>query len=338
MGAHIHVAVPGLFLSGEAAAEGGAGLRLPALEKLLARARAERLPVDTLEAWMCGAFGVPEGALAPVTLLADGGQPGAAYWLRADPVHLMLRGSEVILRPLASLGADEAAQLCETLNQHFAGEGLHFLAPHPQRWYLRMERAPGVETFPLALAAGRDIRDYLPHGPGALEWHRLLNEIQMLLYGHPVNDARETRGEWIVNSIWPWGGGYGPGKIEPPFSRVYTDNVLAAAFADASGIGHLGLPPGGMPANGGGNMLVVWDGLLHALQHGDIGEWRDSLQALEHRCIRPLLQALRRGKLERLTLDVFREGGSWRFTLTPRTAWRFWRLSRRLRQYPGVLG
>ncbi len=335
MGTHVHFALPGLFLPRDAAEEACTGLRLPALETLLARAQAAALPDATLEAWICSTFGLPEGALAPVTLLADGVPPGAAYWLRADPVHLMLRGSEIILRPLASLGAGEAAQLCDTLNRHFAGAGLHFLAPHPQRWYLRMERDPGVDTYPLAQVAGRDIRNYLPHGPGALEWHRVLNEIQMLLYGHAVNDARELRGEWSVNSIWPWGGGYAAESVRSPFARVYSDNALAAAFAAAAGTRHVELSASDAPlaAGEGGDTLVVWDGLSHAMQHGDLGAWRDSLQAFEQRCARPMLQAVRRGKIDRLTLDALQDRSSMRFTLTPRAAWRFWRLPRRLAQY-----
>jgi hypothetical protein len=336
MGTHVHFALPDLLLSRDAAEEACAGLRLSALEILLARAQAAALPDATLEAWLCRAFGVPEGALAPVTLLADGAPPGTAYWLRADPVHLMLRGSEIILRPLASLDAADAAKLCDTLNRHFAGAGLHFFAPHPQRWYLRLERDPGVETYPLAQVAGRDIRNYLPHGPGALEWHRVLNEIQMLLHGHAVNDARELRGEWSVNSIWPWGGGYAAESIRSPFARVYSDNALAAAFAAAAGLRHVALSASDAPLTAGeeGDTLVVWDGLSHAMQHGDLGAWRDSLQAFEQRCARPMLQALRGGKIDRLTLDALQDRGSMRYTLTRRAVWRFWRLPRRLAQYP----
>lgn len=340
MTGRVHLAVPGLFLPRDAANEACAGLRLRALETFLARAHGEDLRIGSLEAWLCDAFGAGDGAVAPVTLRADGGQAGTAYWLRADPVHLVLRGSEVILRPLASLTADEAGQLCDTLNRHFARDKLHFLALHPQRWYLRLEQAPNIETHTLAQAAGRDIRNYLPHGPDALEWHRVLNEIQMLLHGHSVNEAREMRGEPVINSIWPWGGGYGRDRIAPPFSRVYSDSPLAAAFARAAGIGEHALPGGEaqLDPDGAGATLVVWDGLSRAVQHGDVEAWRDSLTALERSCMSPMLRALRQGKLERLTLDALQEGGSRRFTLTPRAVWRFWRARRRLSQYPAPAG
>lgn len=353
----VNLVIPDLFLPREAAAEGYSGLHLPALEKLLARGAGSDLPVATLETWLCAAFGTE--AVAPVTLLAEGGHPGAAYWLRADPVHLMLRGSEVILHPVNSLDADEAGQLCDSLNRHFTGEGLHFTSPQPHHWYLRLEQAPALATYPVGQVAGRDVRAFLPHGGDALHWHRLFNEIQMLLAAHPVNAAREARGDWVINSIWPWGGGTAPERLMRPCARVYTDSWLAAAFAKAAGITPLPLPGDGagwgMERGAGGDAgitLMVWDGLRHALQHGDLGEWRDSLQRFEDQCAQPLLHDLRMGRIEKVTLDVFQEAGSnppdlhreaglqqargtRRFTLGRGDAWRIWRLPRRLASYAG---
>ena len=337
MNGHVHLVVPGLFLAHGMAAEPCGESDLRALETVLARADAHALHAESLEAWLGEAFGTGD-ALAPVTLAADGGQPGAAYWLRADPAYLMLRGSDVILRPLVAVRADEAAQLCDTLNRHFAAEGLHFSAPHPQRWYLRLAQAPDIATHPLARVAGRDIRDCLPHGPDALRWHRMLNEIQMLLHAHPVNDAREARGEAPVNSVWLWGGGYGHELAAPPFARVYADSALAAAFAAAAHVS--ARPLAGLAAQGAvagtGTTLVVWDGLGRAAGAGDVAAWCESLGALERACMAPLLHALRQRTLERLTLDAVQEHGAWRYTLTPRTAWRFWRRRRRLGQYPAA--
>lgn len=342
----VNVVIPDLFLPREAAEEGYSGLQLGALERLLARGAASSLPVAMLETWLCAAFGAE--AVAPVTLLAEGGHPGAAYWMRADPVHLMLSGSEVNLHPVNSLNMDEAGQMCDSLNRYFADDGLHFIATQPDHWYLRLERAPLLSTYPVAQVAGRDIRAFLPHGGDALHWHRLLNEIQMLLTAHPVNAAREARGEWVINSIWPWGGGKAPAQLMRPCARVYTDSPLAASFAKAAGMTPLPLPGGwaGWRTGETGITLMVWEGLRHALQHGDLGEWRDELQRFEHHCAQPLLHDLRRGRIEKVTLDVLREPGSGqpglhgedgarRYTLTRGDAWRIWRLPRRLASYAG---
>ena len=91
----------------------------------------------------------------------------------------------------------------------------------------------------------------------------------------------------------------------------------------------------GWTARDAGEMLLVWDGLRHALHLGDLGEWRDSLLRLERHCVQPLLRDLRHGRIARITLDVLMEQGSRRFTLDRRGAWQFWRLPRRLELFAG---
>jgi hypothetical protein len=334
MHSHLHLVIPDLFLPHEAAAV-SADLRLPALETILARAEGLPLNATSLEEWLCLAFGVEDRAIAPVTLEADGCQPGANYWLRADPVHLVLEHHEVVLQANVSLTMEEAGALCATLNEHFAADGLRFVAPHPQRWYLELDSLPGIVTSPLSLVAGKDIHAYLPQGPDALRWHRVLNEIQMLLFQHPVNQAREERGEWPANGLWLWGGGYAPKELTCPFTLAYANDPVVAAFAAVAGIKSAPLPQDATQCLAGGpaEPLIVWDGLRNALQHGDLAEWRDSVEHLERHYASPLLNALRGGKIEKITLDVPHPHASQRFVLTRRTAWRFWRRRRRLQQF-----
>ncbi len=332
---NIHLVIPDLLLPQELAAEACAGLALPSLERLLARAQSAPLPAESLEAWLCKAFGVEGQAIAAVTLRADEMVPGEAYWLRADPVHLSIQRDQLILQPDVHLDAGEAAQLCASLNAHFNEEGLHFFAPHPQRWYLQLEVAPEMATYPLAQVSGRNVHAYLPQGPGALHWHGVLNEIQMLLFEHAANQAREARGELPVNSVWLWGGGRAAGQLARPYAKVCGDSGLAGAFALAAGIPCELLPDDTaccVDANGG-EVLVVWEGLRRAMQRGDLQAWRDSLQQFERCCAIPLIGALRAGRITQLTIEVLQAGASYRFMLTRGAAWKLWRLPKPLARY-----
>ena len=336
MNSHVHLVVPDLFLPGEIASKVCAGLHLPALEKILSRARSAPLCETSLEDWLCQTFGVAEQAIAPVTLQADEVEPGTHYWLRADPVHLRILHDQLILQPVMA-EREVAAQLCAALNEHFAGDDLHFVAPHSQRWYLRLGNDPRIDTASLAQVVGKNVHQFLPQGQEGLRWHSILNEIQMLLFAHPLNEARELRGEWQINGLWLWGGGYAGAALRRPFGRVYTDSELAAAFATVADVGCAPLPGGdGMEdverciKDGSQEVLIVWDGLRAALQDGDLGGWRESLQHLEQRCAYPLLQALRSGLLEKITLDAVQETSSRRFVLTRHDNWKFWRRARRL--------
>jgi hypothetical protein len=320
----VQLIVPDLLPPPDWAGELLSGLDLPALEALLARGARAAAESATMEAALCRAFGVAGGEpVAAVTVLADGlSQDG--YWLRADPVHFLLQRDKIVALPTSGLAPDEAAALVASLNQHFSVDGLTFHVPHPQRWYLRLEAAPGIVTTPVSQVYGRDIRHLLPHGEDALRWHRLTNETQMLLHQHPVNEALEARGLRAVNGVWLWGGGVAGVALSRSFQSVCADDVLAGQFAQLAGLTGHAWPARWQPVEGA--QLLVYGGLGEALQAGDWQAWRERMQSLERDYAQPLLAALRRGELARLEIQVLRSGGTaLSHTLTPAAAWKLWR-------------
>jgi len=329
----VHVVIPELFLPQQLAAYASADLGLPALEKLLARGYCEPLKIDTLEEWLCQFFGIGKLAIAPLTLKADGVQPEDYYWLRADPVGISLQREQTILQADLALSAEEAALLCESLNAHFAADGLRFVAPHPQRWYLQLEHAPDLKTQPLPQVVGSDLHAHLPGGADALRWHSVFNEIQMLFHEHAVNQAREQRGEPVVSAVWLWAGGKAIKSLSRPFACVAGDSELATAFAQAAGIPVVQSAEQMLGNLGSGDCLLVWEGLRDALQRADIGKWRSALQQFETEYAMPLLAALSAGLVEQITLDVLSEGAARRYVLTRAALWKLWRLPRPLLRY-----
>jgi hypothetical protein len=324
----VHVVIPDLFLPHAVMDAVCRDLKLPALERMLARARVEPLPVATLEAWLCEAFRVKGGAIAPVALEADGLKAGDAYWLCATPVTLHLRRDQLVLQPDIPVAQEEADALCASLNAHFAADGLHFFAPRPERWYLRLDRQPGMSAVPLAQVAGRNIHDFLPQGEKALYWHGVLNEIQMLLFNHPVNAARDARGDFAINSVWLWGGGVA-GEASSAYANVFGDSGLAAAFAQAAGV-----PWGGEQdmETSEGDALVVFENLRSAVQAGDFARFRDEVLKIEAHCAH-WLAALKRGRMDSITLDVPGENSPRRFVLTRGRARKFWLRPKSLIRY-----
>jgi hypothetical protein len=212
---------------------------------------------------------------------------------------------------------------------------LCFFAPHPQRWYLRLEKAPAMEMRSLAQMTGKSVHAHLPAGADALHWIGVFNEIQMLFFEHAVNQTREARGELTVNSVWLWGGGYAGGKPAQPFARVYGDSDLAAAFAQASGVPCAAAAQTGRewPEQGDGAVLLAWEGLRRALQQGDLQAWRASLQRFEQDCAAPLLAALRGGRVDRVMLDSLSGDAMRRFVVTRGMAWKLWRRAQNLAHY-----
>jgi hypothetical protein len=223
--------------------------------------------------------------------------------------------------------------MCASLNVHFAGQGMEFFAPHPQRWYVRLDVLPLMRTTPLSQVIGGDVRRMLPTGEEAARWHQLFNEIQMLLHGHPLNEARESRGESIINSVWFWGGGDAVVPLHKYFDSVSSDDVLVEMFAATADIPFAALPEKWCDREGNGKQLLLWTGLRSALQSGDLAAWRTALQDFESGYAQPIWQALSSGKISQLRLDIIGVDGLRRVRLTRGDAWAFWRRIKRLAEY-----
>jgi hypothetical protein len=135
-----------------------------------------------------------------------GNETQGAYWLYAAPVHLALQRDTFSMAGVLTLEAEESAALTAALNKHFEPDGLIFFW-HLDKWFLRLNTNPNITTHAPQAALNKAVEAYLPTGEGAMQWAAFTNELQMLLFEHPINQAREARGLPTVNSIWCYGGG-----------------------------------------------------------------------------------------------------------------------------------
>lgn len=292
----------------------------PLLLQLLALGRAEAVGLAG-EALLARDFGVTSTAFAALSWLGEGHDPGTACWMYADPVHFALQRDYFALAypaPL-SLTADERATLLADLNRHFAQEGLHFHIAASGSWYLQTDRAAEMETALLQQAAGYDVREFQPQGPDAGYWKRIMNEIQMLLHEHPVNQAREARGELAVNSLWLSGQGRLPDKPQlRTYAAVYAQQPVARGLGALSAATVNDLPSlDAYLAASDDNSLLVLDSA-----QADCTEW-----------LRALRDALRAGKLQHLTLSLVLRDRTLVARLKPLDVWKFWRRSKPLQSY-----
>lgn len=338
---HCHLLIPALFPSSALTQENDPlhGAKAPALQTLLARGSCCQTPANDMEGWLCETFGVPrqqDYPVAPFSASADGFDTKNGYWLRADPIHLAVERDQLILTESSTfaLSHAESENLIATLNQHFSVDGLHFCASHPLRWYLKLAQPPAISTQAIYQVAGHNIHAHLPNGADELRWRSLVNEAQMLLFEHPINIARENRGEPPINSVWPWGGGTQPPSSRP-FDMVWADDALASGLAMAGNTPHQALPDraGDWLAQAEyGNNLLVLESLRPAAFYGTPHAWRDRLERLEQQWFAPLEQALRKGTIK-LTLHAPTPCGTLSFAVTRSSLWKLWRHQRPLIHY-----
>lgn len=305
-------------------------LGAPGLEWLLARAGLERQPRRPFEAVLTDCFGIAASPFGPLRLLGEGSDEAhekarAGHWLCADPVHLRFHHERIILADAGAfdLADDEAQGIVDSLNAEFSDIG-RFHVASARRWYLRLNVAVDHPVAPISAVAGRRVDGEL--SGSALPLARWLNEMQMFLHGHPVNERRQAAGQPAINSLWLWGGGTLPAAAAPAFSTVFSDNPLAAGLARATGT-PLHEPPPGLAvvlAEGGERPLVVLDPLLSRVLYEDGDGWRREFERLESDWFAPLKNALG-GKVDRISLIAPTVYGELRYTLTGGDRWKLWK-------------
>lgn len=294
----------------------------PALNLLLARSRMTRRPPQSLEATLTDAFGHAEGApYAAFRLLgeADDGQApllgGDAWWLCSDPVHLRFHQESLILADSGSfdIALEEAQSLTDELNRHFSVLGRFHVAT-ADRWYLQLDKHAGLDHFdapPLSAVAGRSVERLLTASSHAQNLRQLLVDAQMLLHAHATNRKREDEGRMPINSLWLWGAGTLPPRIEPRYDGVWAGNPLARGLARAAGVPTHPLPADANALFGHAardtRHLVVLEDLLAAVHYENGDAYRIALagqNGLEKRWFAPLRKALVNGRITDLRIEA----------------------------------
>ncbi|MDD2744708.1 MAG: hypothetical protein PHV02_20805 [Rhodocyclaceae bacterium] len=304
-------------------------LAAPGFEWLIARAQLDRQPRLPFETSLGQLFGLNDAPFGALRLLGEGHAPAReGHWLCADPVHLRFHQERIILADAGAFELDdaEAQALTASLNQEFADIG-QFHVASAKRWYMRLNVAVDHPVEPISSVAGRRVDGELTGN--ALPLTRWLNEVQMFLHGHPVNEKRESQGKPVINSLWLWGGGkLDEAQCAAGHSAIFSDNPLAIGIASAAGI-----PLHAKPANlaallaqaeAGDNPLFVFDQLLSDILYENSEGWRDDFNALENDWFLPLKNALGK-QVDRITLLAPTVYGELRYTINAGERWKFWK-------------
>jgi len=345
---NLHLFIPNLFWPDSTFHEIYQDLSLPAIETIFAKSFQTKDESEGVEDWLCKAFSVEKQQdlpVAPLTLLADKAgdvETGNGYWLRADPVHLRVEHDQIVLADSCTfrISLEEACQFTEVINKHFAEDDLSpscgidnrrklisLLPLCADRWYLYMQKTPFIQTHLLSEVAAKNINDYFPYGTEEMFWTGILNEIQMLLYEHLLNQAREERGDLAINGIWFWGGGVIPKIATSPYTHVWSNDVFPRSLARACGTNHMKLPVNvdlWQQQNKSGRHLVFLDSLYGKSKYGDAYGWRESLKELEKEWFEPLLNMLKKNVVNQITITTINKGVAINFSITKNNLYKFW--------------
>ncbi len=214
-----------------------ATLKLPHLDKLLRRlplVHTDTADENTLspphERALAAAYGLntpnsatsasPDGQIpwgAWHATQAGHATVSAGAWAVITPCHWTVQTRHITMtHPHAlNLGDEESRALLAAMQPYFAEDGIALIYDTPTRWLAQGAVFAGLATAsPYRVVGGHmqdgmDARvdDWLPKAASAKLLRRLQNEMQMLLYTHPLTDARAALGLAAVNSFWVSGTG-----------------------------------------------------------------------------------------------------------------------------------
>lgn len=275
---------------------------------------------QSLDEYVCHTLGVnPQSdyPLAALAASADGLAVGSDYWLRVDPAHLQMQRDSFSLAEPVPVPMDAAALqvLVSSLNAHFQqGINLKFEQGRSGACYLRLLQDPQIKTSVPSAAIGKNIFQFMPQGEASAQWRAYLNEIQMLLHTHSLNEQRESAGLPVINSIWLSGGGLMPqaGSAAQDLSCIVASQPLYRGLAQYIGVACEDVP-------------VSMKDLLsnNACAHMHVAcppEWMS-----DDHCFQALVDALKAGQVNQLVMNLGYYERTLEVTVTRLDLFKFWR-------------
>jgi hypothetical protein len=219
---------------------------------------------------------------------AQQGQQSAEPQAWMTPCHWQIGMDQVVMADPAHLrlSDEESQQLLQAMQPFLQEDGLQVTWHSALMWHVQGAMLTDLPTASLDRVIGQNVKDWLPNSPTARPLQRLQSEMQMLLYNHPVNDARDARRQHTVNAFWLHGAG-----------------TLPTATPAAS------------PMNGA---VTVSDALRASALNGDLQTWRQAWQQLDATAVADLLAHLK--ATGQGTLSLCSEHAAHTYTAAP-AAW-----------------
>lgn len=238
----MHLIIPYAASHALPRSELGFSLQLPRLQALLALLQrpqvfqamddhAWHLPHERLQAqalgWPLEAATLPWAAWHQAQKGLISAEPQA--WM--TPCHWQIGMDQVVMADPAHLhlSDEESQQLLQAMQPFLQEDGLQVTWHSATQWHAQGALLADLPTASLDRVIGQNVKDWMPEHPAARPLRRLQSEMQMLLYNHPVNDAREARRQHTVNAFWLHGAGTLPVEPAKPLPTVTVLNTLRSS-------------------------------------------------------------------------------------------------------------
>ncbi len=235
----MHLIIPYAASHALAGPEALADLQLPHLQTLLAVLQRQPVQQDSEDTPLhmpherlhAQALGWNDGLAALPWAAWQTAQTGTTPQAWMTPCHWQIGMDQVVMLDPASLflSDDESQQLLQAMQPFLQEDGLQVTWHSALLWHAQGEMLASLACASLDRVIGQNVQHWMPDSPAARPLQRLQSEMQMLLYNHPVNDAREARRQYTINAFWLHGAGSLPAGASSPTPHIEMPEVLRPA-------------------------------------------------------------------------------------------------------------
>ncbi len=250
--------------------------------------------------------------------------------LLASPIQLTIHSDTLSLQPpeLLAITLNEAKELCDSINHLVTEDGWQISPVTPTLWQITTPNLLSVSLTPLWDAVGFLNTEQMAQGKDKDILEKISTEIQMLLSAHIINQKRMEQHQPLINGIWFWTYPQHSNseKINSIHNNGLTDrySILATISPPADYSTWQAEFDQQITHNSPRQHEFVINELLYASKIQDIESYLDILTDLDRRYFLPAWQAVKSGKLKKLTIISHGCNGG-QMTLKPVHAWFFWR-------------
>jgi hypothetical protein len=327
MSNHVDFVLPGLFnLPLNEFDPAFLKTKLPALNQLLSDSKIEPNSCFEFESIIADCIGLENAQTLPFAqAYADEAADNRHRHLLCRGVHLKADMHNALVIPLEdnSTNQDDEAIILEDLLALFS-EDCDLKCIDKGLWLMSLKNCVPSDCYPHYLSViGRKANQYIEQSRQALPWYKLMNEMQMFMHQHSINQNRLATGLLPINSLWFWGAGILP-AVQSNNSHWFSENKQLIRYAYSAGIRNSSISQLATMSDTEDSVIIDLS-LLEALKISNNENLQTKLLWLEETIIAPVMAV---AKSNRSTLRL-RAGYEFDLTSTPLSTLlskcKFWR-------------
>ena len=309
---------------------------LPYLNRILRLATVKPNQAYTIDAILNTALGLDDSAVQPGLPMAQAfAVAGAGEFERmliCQAIHLRPDMHSTVIIPIHSNqdNLQDINLIINDLKELFKVD-CDIDAVADGVFLLRLKEFEAPRHYPHILSVlGKTANPYIQQTRHNLQWYKLLNEFQMFMHQHEVNQQRMQRGLLAINSLWFWGAGSRPQVLDSNLAW-YCDDVLLNRFAESLGLASQSCADI-EKIDDSVDALVIDLRLTEFLKTGLVIPLEQLLLDIDTRLLKPLVSMVEKGRMQ----IVLRAGYEIDFEMKPSARMKFWRRHQHLGNWVGA--